>query len=249
MTKKYNGPFGNYAAGTSGAILNILCREYEFPLTRVENMVLCKDNLIGSSQGGPVIIRYKWIEDEVFFEFLAAHKPSLWAVDHHGIYHLRPKLLLSGDLVCFEIEADDLPYSDEHDREACFKALQHWIKVRILSNGSLNLDVDHDNMYLKVYIKPGMLISDAIRDFSYLAGFKFQSDEDARAWFNWFTPEVHTKAEQMFNVFSDAVNKQPNQNYANDFKNLERRLQLAWLETAKAELETLERNVRNNRAG
>lgn len=60
-----NGPFGNYAWGTSGAVLNAAVRQENLPLSKVEDLQIgeYRAGEYGTlTYRGNVVARYKWID-------------------------------------------------------------------------------------------------------------------------------------------------------------------------------------------
>lgn len=73
MRKIYGGPFGNYEAGTGGAVLNACVRQEGRPLTVVENYVIGSNGNLYKDHGAKVIAAtYVWDGDEIVFDWKTA---------------------------------------------------------------------------------------------------------------------------------------------------------------------------------
>ena len=67
----FNGPFGNYAAGTYGAVLNALCEQEGRPCSAVSNYVLAGNGRILASHGNDKIVAtYVWEDDKITFTWM-----------------------------------------------------------------------------------------------------------------------------------------------------------------------------------
>lgn len=73
MRKIYGGPFGNYEAGTAGAVLNACVRQEKRPLHAVENYVIGGSGKLYKDHGSKVIAAtYVWDGDEIVFDWKTA---------------------------------------------------------------------------------------------------------------------------------------------------------------------------------
>lgn len=240
MAKKYSGPYGNYEAGSIGALMNALCDQERLPTTAVDYFTFSSAGLrpgtIRKKGTGEIIGNYIWVGDYVFFEWLNTYKFSYWAVDNNGVHYLHPKLGLVNNQLEFEITADMLPYEDEYEKQKCFTEIARWFNVRTVAKPAIKLEISHSDMKMLVTVPTNSDIKEAVKEFDHFNGFRYQSSVDTNKWLHSFSEATEQKAIEMFRVFSRAINSMPNQNYCHDFKNLETRMRLAWLELAYHEL-------------
>lgn len=68
--KMFNGPFGDYAAGTYGAVLNALCEQEGRSSGTVSNYVFGSNGKILANHGGPVVATYIWEDDVIIFTWM-----------------------------------------------------------------------------------------------------------------------------------------------------------------------------------
>lgn len=68
-TKMYNGPYGNYKAGTYGAVLNALAEQEGRPLTWIDQHVLGQGKLLKRSDESIVVATWEWHDNEIVFNF------------------------------------------------------------------------------------------------------------------------------------------------------------------------------------
>lgn len=68
--KMFNGPYGNYVAGTYGAVLNALSEQEGRPTTWIDNLVLGNGKLLKRSDESKVVATFEWKDDEVTFTYL-----------------------------------------------------------------------------------------------------------------------------------------------------------------------------------
>ena len=68
--KIYKGPFGSYAAGTMGAVLNAACNQEGRPCNTVENYVLGDNGVLYESHNTKVVVAtYKWDGNNITFDW------------------------------------------------------------------------------------------------------------------------------------------------------------------------------------
>ena len=69
--KEFNGPYGNYAAGTFGAVLNAMCEQEGRPSSVVSNYALGGNGkVMANSASDKVVATYIWKGDEIIFTWM-----------------------------------------------------------------------------------------------------------------------------------------------------------------------------------
>jgi hypothetical protein len=69
--KMFSGPFGNYAAGSYGAVLNALCEQEGRSCGTVGNYVFGSNgNILAGHGSDKVVATYVWENDEIKFTWM-----------------------------------------------------------------------------------------------------------------------------------------------------------------------------------
>lgn len=68
--KMYNGPFGNYKAGSIGAVLNALCEQEGRSCGVVGNYAIGNGKVYSSPTCANVLATYVWEGDDIKFDWL-----------------------------------------------------------------------------------------------------------------------------------------------------------------------------------
>lgn len=68
----YDGPFGHYKAGCTGAVLNALCEQEGRPVSRVGNYVIGPGVIHPHHGTKKVIATFVWVGDDIVFEWKTA---------------------------------------------------------------------------------------------------------------------------------------------------------------------------------
>jgi len=69
--KEFNGPYGNYAAGTFGAVLNAMCEQEGRSSGVVSNYALGGNGkVMASPSSDKVVATYVWKGDEIKFTWM-----------------------------------------------------------------------------------------------------------------------------------------------------------------------------------
>lgn len=68
--KMYSGPFGNYRAGSMGAVLNALCEQEGRSSGLVGNYAIGNGKVWSSPTCVNLLATYEWIGDDIVFEWI-----------------------------------------------------------------------------------------------------------------------------------------------------------------------------------
>lgn len=68
--KAYNGPFGNYHAGSAGAVLNAACEQEGRGCDKVGNYIIGNGVLYSNSSCKTVVAKFRWEGDDIIFEWV-----------------------------------------------------------------------------------------------------------------------------------------------------------------------------------
>lgn len=246
MEKKiYTGPYGQYEAGSHGAMMNALCEQEGMPTTFVDQITLGGARnasgvfILKKKNSDKIEAFYEWFGEHIFFQWVNGRRHSYWSVDPEtGVHHFNPKLVLNGTDLVMRLTMSDMPYSNEFDNEDCFRKLTHWLRVRTLSNGTLLFSSSENT--LDIAVKRYSMPDDVVSDFGHYRGFKFLTTQARKDWRYSFTEEEKEEAIKLFSEYSATVNQFPESYYCHAFENLEDRFIIAWLTVARKLLQKSE---------
>ena len=68
--KTYSGPFGNYAAGSAGAVLNAMCEQEGRSCGVVDGYAIGNGKVLANPSSDKVIATFVWDGDDITFTWM-----------------------------------------------------------------------------------------------------------------------------------------------------------------------------------